>query len=65
DKYDAKIDDLLYLTKGDVIYDVNGDECYFDPRFPNAGLTTSFEPGLELARSKSPLDMLIENADLL
>lgn len=65
DKYDTKIDDLLYLTRGEVIYDIHGEECYYDPKFPNASLTTSYEPGLKVARSKSPLDLLIENSDLL
>ncbi|HHJ9199198.1 TPA: helix-turn-helix domain-containing protein, partial [Streptococcus pyogenes] len=65
DKYDAKIDDLLYLTRGEIIYDIHGDEYYYDPKFPNASLTTTYEPGLKVARGKSPLDLLIENSDLL
>jgi transcriptional regulator, xre family len=58
------LNDLLYLTRGKVLYDSNGDELYVDPRFPNSGLSNSYEPGYEVARDKSPLELLLESKDI-
>ena len=59
------LEDLLYLTRGNQLYTEDGDELYIDPTSQKRTLHNQYEPGFIEARDKSPLELLIENKDLL
>ena len=59
------IEDLLYLTRGKQLYMEDGSELYIDPSSPTGTLHNQYEPGFVPAREKSPLELLIENKELL
>ena len=59
------LEDLLYLTKGNQLYTEDGEELYIDPTSQKRTFHTQYEPGFIVAREKSPLELLIENKDLL
>ena len=59
------LEDLLYLTRGKQLYMEDGSELYIDPSSPTGTLHNQYEPGFVPAREKSPLELLIENKDLL
>ena len=59
------LEDLLYLTRGNQLYTEDGDELYIDPTSQKRTFHNQYEPGFIVARDKSPLELLIENKDLL
>ena len=59
------LEDLLYLTRGNQLYTEDGDELYIDPTSQKRTLHNQYEPGFIVARDRSPLELLIENKDLL
>jgi len=59
------LEDLLYLTRGNQLYTEDGEELYMDPTSPKRTFHNQYEPGFIVARDKSPLELLIENKDLL
>nr|WP_316246108.1 helix-turn-helix transcriptional regulator [Streptococcus sp. Marseille-P7375] len=59
------LEDLLYLTRGNQLYTEDGKELYIDPTSQKRTLHTQYEPGFIEARDKSPLELLIENKELL
>ena len=59
------LEDLLYLTRGNQLYTEDGDELYIDPTSQKRTLHNQYEPGFIEARDKSPLELLIENKELL
>ena len=59
------LEDLLYLTRGNQLYTEDGEELYIDPTSQKRTLHTQYEPDFIEARDKSPLELLIENKDLL
>ena len=56
DDFDGYIEEL---------YMEDGSELYIDPSSPTGTLHNQYEPGFVPAREKSPLELLIENKDLL
>ena len=48
-----------------IIFSRDGKELYIDPTSQKRTLHTQYEPGFIEARDKSPLELLIENKDLL
>ena len=59
------LEDLLYQTRGNQLYTEDGDELYIDPTSQKRTLYNQYEPGFIVARDRSPLELLIENKDLL
>ena len=59
------LEDLLYLTRGNQLYTEDGDGLYIDPTSQKRTFHNQYEPGFIVARDKSPLELLIENKDLL
>ena len=59
------LEDLLYLTRGNQLYTEDGDELYIDPTSQKRTFHNQYEPGFIVARDKSPLELLIENKNLL
>ena len=59
------LEDLLYLTRGNQLYTEDGDELYIDPTSQKRTFHTKYEPDFIVAREKSPLELLIENKELL
>ncbi len=59
------LEDLLYLTRGNQLYTEDGEELYIDPTSQKRTVHTQYEPGFIVAREKSPLELLIENKELL
>ena len=59
------LEDLLYLTRGKQLYMEDGSELYIDPSSSTGTLHNQYEPGFIPAREKSPLELLIENKELL
>ena len=59
------LEDLLYLTRGNQLYTEDGEELYIDPTSQKRTFHTQYEPGFIVAREKSPLELLIENKELL
>ena len=59
------LEDLLYLTRGNQLYTEDGEELYIDPTSQERTVHNQYEPGFIVARDKSPLELLIENKDLL
>ena len=59
------LEDLLYLTRGNQLYTEDGKELYIDPTSQKRTLHTQYESGFIEAREKSPLELLIENKELL
>lgn len=60
-----QLEEILYLTKGKQLYTDDGEALYIDPTSNSQTLYTQYEPGLVVARDRSPLELLIENKDLL
>ena len=59
------LEDLLYLTRGKQLYMEDGSELYIDPSSSTGTLLNQYESGFITAREKSPLELLIENKELL
>ena len=59
------LEDLLYLTRGSKLYTEDGNELYIDPTSQKRTFHNQYEPGFIVARDKSPLELLIENKELL
>ena len=53
------------MTRGNQLYTEDGEELYMDPTSPKRTFHNQYEPGFIVARDKSPLELLIENKDLL
>ena len=54
-----------FITRGNQLYTEDGEELYIDPTSQKRTFHTQYEPGFIVARDRSPLELLIENKDLL
>ena len=75
-EYSDKVSEILKAVKyiehfletdgrGNQLYTEDGEELYMDPTSPKRTFHNQYEPGFIVARDKSPLELLIENKDLL